>query len=157
MNQKNKALAFFNNGVNGTVILSQKKGEMTEIEVDLSGLPPNKLLGFHIHEFGDISQGCKSIGSHYNPRNKNHGSYIYTDEERHEGDLINNLYTGKGGKVKAKFKDPLVSLFPPYSVIGRAIAIHADMDDLGLGGNEGSKKSGNSGEMIACAIIGIKK
>lgn len=31
-------------------------------------------MGFHIHELGDLSNGCNSTGSHYNPLNKNHGN-----------------------------------------------------------------------------------
>jgi len=29
--------------------------------------------GFHIHTFGDLSNGCVSAGPHYNPFNTTHG------------------------------------------------------------------------------------
>ncbi|GBL73650.1 hypothetical protein AVEN_16075-1, partial [Araneus ventricosus] len=29
--------------------------------------------GFHVHTSGDMSNGCQSTGSHYNPKNANHG------------------------------------------------------------------------------------
>jgi Cu-Zn family superoxide dismutase len=35
--------------------------------------------------------------------------------------------------------------------------MHASVDDLGLGNNEESLKTGNSGERIAFAIIGHSK
>jgi Cu-Zn family superoxide dismutase len=40
------------------------------------------------------------------------------------------------------------------NIIGRGLIIHADTDDLGLGGNEASLKNGNAGKRIACAVIG---
>lgn len=33
----------------------------------VTGLKPNSLHGFHVHEKGDLSQGCVSTGGHYNP------------------------------------------------------------------------------------------
>jgi Cu-Zn family superoxide dismutase len=34
---------------------------------------------------------------------------------------------------------------------------HADVDDLGLGGHELSKTTGNAGGRIACGVIGLAK
>lgn len=50
----------------------------TEVEEDcvidgtIDGLKPGP-HGFHIHSSGDLSQGCDSIGDHYNPYNAPHG------------------------------------------------------------------------------------
>jgi len=37
------------------------------------------------------------------------------------------------------------------------VILHKDEDDLGLGANEDSLKTGNAGERIACGVIGLKK
>jgi Cu-Zn family superoxide dismutase len=37
------------------------------------------------------------------------------------------------------------------------VIIHADEDDCGQGANAESKKTGNAGKRIACAVIGYSK
>ena len=44
--------------------------------LDISGLTDG-LHGFHIHQYGDLSEGCKSGCSHFNPFNETHGDYIH--------------------------------------------------------------------------------
>ena len=51
--------------------------------------------------------------------------------------------------------DHLVKLIGPLSVIGRAVVVHADRDDLGKGGHELSLTTGNAGGRVACGVIGI--
>ena len=69
----------------------------TTIYINLSGpgLTKNGEHGFHIHEFGDLSDGCNSACAHYNPFGKSHGCPGNT--ERHVGDL-GNLKTDLYGK-----------------------------------------------------------
>ena len=55
-----------------------------------------------------------------------------------------------------KHSSEQLSLLLSYlSVIGRAIIVHEDPDDLGRGGDAESKKTGNAGARICCAVIGI--
>lgn len=123
------------------------------IKGEIKSLTPGH-HGFHVHEFGDLSDGCTSAGPHFNPFKKSHGAP--TDSERHVGDM-GNLIAGKDGVGKVDITDNLMSLSGDTSVIGRAIVVHADRDDLGKGGVELSKTTGNSGARVGCCIIGLAK
>lgn len=145
-------------GVEGVIKFHQcKKGTPTTVQIELKNLPPNVKRAIHIHEFGNISGGCMTAGAHYNPYNKVHGCIFINRNERHAGDLVNNIIPDKDGKVNLTYEDNLVSLFGENSVIGRTVVIHEKADDLGLGGNAESLKTGNAGGRVACAIIGIDK
>jgi hypothetical protein len=70
-----KAIVVFNvgtvgdGGVKGTLELSQKDASSpVHINGTLTGLKPKGLHGFHIHESGDIREGCKSARGHFNPK-----------------------------------------------------------------------------------------
>ncbi len=123
-----------------------------KIIYNINGLEDGK-HGFHVHEYGDLTDGCTSSCSHFNPYNKKHGGP--KSKERHVGDLGN--LTSKNNICKGSFFDHLISLNSKHicSIIGRAIVIHKDEDDLGKGNNEESLKTGNAGERLACGVIGL--
>merc|ERR1712071_92348 len=139
--------------VKGSVRLEQKGDEPVHVTGEIKGLKKGE-HGFHIHEYGDYTNGCTSAGSHFNPFGKNHGAPV--DLERHVGDL-GNVTAGDDGIAKIDLTDKLVKLNGPQSVIGRAFVVHADVDDLGKGGHELSLKTGNVGGRLACGVIGIAK
>lgn len=135
------AVVFFdgskaNHHVSGSIMFSQSKPHLpVKVEVDLVGFCPSSINAFHIHEYGDLRNGCISTGAHFNPTQTEHGSR-YTDS-RHAGDLINNLCADKDGNARVAFEDDLLSLYPaaPECIIGRSVVIHRYADDYGLKGH----------------------
>jgi len=122
------------------------------IDMDIRGLAKNRLHGFHIHEYGDMSEQCTSMCSHFNPFNQNHGGP--DSKERHLGDL-GNLVADSNGNAKYRITDKMIKLRGTKSnIIGRGLIIHADEDDLGLGGQPDSLTTGHAGARIACSVIG---
>ncbi|PNX75294.1 superoxide dismutase, partial [Trifolium pratense] len=143
-----KAVAVLGNSndVSGAISFSQEGNGPTTVTGNLSGLKPG-LHGFHIHALGDTTNGCLSTGPHFNPNGKEHGAP--EDEIRHAGDL-GNINVGDDGTVSFTITDYQIPLTGPNSIIGRAVVVHADPDDLGKGGHELSKSTGNAGGRIAC-------
>ncbi|KAL0323516.1 UNVERIFIED_CONTAM: Superoxide dismutase [Cu-Zn] 1 [Sesamum angustifolium] len=167
-------------GVSGTIYFTQEGDGPTSVTGNLSGLKPG-LHGFHVHALGDTTNGCLSTGPHFNPASKEHGAP--DDEVRHAGDLamsrlekmlmlllphleqhvlkhifvsLNSDTNGTAGTASFTIVDNQIPLSGPNSIVGRAVVVHADPDDLGRGGHELSKATGNAGGRVACGIIGLK-
>ena len=137
--------------ISGGIVLKQEPNKPTIIRGQIKGLKPGK-HGIHIHEFGDLSDGCDSAGGHYNPDGVDHGDLM----QGHVGDL-GNIVADEQGIARFKIVARRVDLSGDRSVVGRAMVIHADEDDLGLGGDEESLKTGNAGERLACGVIRLRK
>ena len=151
------AIAIFNSvHVKGEIKFHQcPKNDGCFIYITLDSLEPNTKKAIHIHEWGDERKGCDSLGSHWNPYGKTHGTIHIENMERHAGDLINNITPDSKGNFTYKYYDPLVNLRGDIdqSVIGRSIVIHNGIDDLGIGGTDESLKTGSAGTRMACAVI----
>lgn len=133
------------NDVHGTVTFT-KDGDEVMVHAELTGLTPGK-HGFHIHQYGDCSApDGTSAGGHYNPTNMKHGAP--SDTERHVGDL-GNVTAGEDGKATLDWRDPVIRLNGPMSIVGRGIIVHAGEDDLT------SQPTGDAGARVACGVIGI--
>ena len=133
-------------GIEGVVRMYELRSGTTLVQVIASGVPDGQ-HGLHVHQFGDRSNGCESMGSHYSRAPSRHGGR--RGAERHTGDLGNvrsvngNIYTMFVMQLRIK------------ELLGRGIVLHADPDDLGRGGAPESETTGNSGKRIACGVIAL--
>jgi Cu-Zn family superoxide dismutase len=137
--------------VQGIIKLKQEPGKPTIIRGLIKGLEPGE-HGFHIHEFGDLSDGCASAGGHYNPDDTDHGDI----DNGHVGDL-GNITANENGEARFKIVARRVDLSGDRSVVGRAVVVHSDRDDLGKGGDEESLKTGNAGDRLGCGVIRLRQ
>ncbi|GAA6068133.1 extracellular superoxide dismutase [Cu-Zn] [Tachysurus ichikawai] len=129
-------------------VLFKQTGPQEKLQVmfRLYGLPDyySKSRAIHIHQYGDLSDGCISTGGHYNPKEVNH--------PHHPGDFGN--FITRNGKIRRAVTSK-ATLYGGTSVLGRAVVIHEKEDDMGHGGDPGSLLHGNAGARLACCVIGI--
>lgn len=153
-------------GLNAVAVLNKNcvvffnqdtEDSMVDVYINFSDLPQNRTFAIHIHEYGDLRDGCHSLGGHWNPNKVNHGSFIFPQKPRHAGDLINNIFTDDYGRFEFSYMDPLLTLYGNESIIGRSVVVHDGEDDLGLGGTQESLTTGNAGGRMMCGIIGRSK
>ena len=146
-------LAPNDNGVAGVVHFTQEE-DTVHIDYDITGLTDGE-HGFHIHTYGDLTDGCDSACSHFNPDNTEHGGL--DSKIRHLGDLGN--ISSEKGVSKGRLSTDTLSLKSGKrnSIVGRMIIVHADRDDLGKGGDAESLKTGNAGKRVGCGVIGLAK
>jgi Cu-Zn family superoxide dismutase len=135
------------NSVSGTVTFTRFQTGV-KIVADVSGLTPG-LHGFHVHEFGDCSASdAASAGGHFNPTQTHHGAPDMPF--RHVGDL-GNLVADASGKAHYERVDTMIALDGGNSVIGHAMIVHENVDDLK------TQPTGNAGGRVACGVIGVAK
>jgi len=136
------------NNVKGTVTFTENQGK-TRIVANVTGLTPGK-HGFHVHEKGDCSApDASSAGGHFNPGGHKHGSP--DAPEHHAGDLGNIEADSKGRAHLDQTVDFLTVADGPNAVVGRAVIVHSQEDDLQ------TQPTGNAGARVACGVIEKKK
>lgn len=121
--------------IKGHIHFKQQEGEISEYLVDLvdfsgSGI---QFRGFHVHEFGDTTDGCKNAGAHFDPHE--HGSPI--------GDLENLKVKNGKGRLHTHVKSG-AALSGENSIIGRSLVLHENADDSSTG----------AGARVACCVVG---
>jgi Cu-Zn family superoxide dismutase len=124
----------------------EQVGDKVRVVVFAQNLPPEREVGFHIHEAGDCSSGDgMSAKGHFNPFGKPHGNP--QSGERHAGDLP-VLKAAKNGRAKLDVTVEGISIGQgPGNIVGRGLIIHADPDDYK------TQPTGNAGARIACGVI----
>ena len=138
----------------GIVLFTATEGGV-RVVADVTGLAPGK-HGFHIHEFGDISDSAKAMatGGHYDPEGTHHHALVDAGQPdsmpHHAGDM-GNLVADSAGKAHLEIMLQGVSLMGPANpIVGRAVIIHAKADD-------GGQPVGNAGGRVGQGVIGIAK
>lgn len=135
------------NNVSGIITFTRTDSGI-KVVADLKGLSKGR-HGFHIHECGDCSASDgASAGSHFNPTGKPHGGP--RDIYRHTGDM-GNIEADNSGRAHLEYVDSTISFEGANSIIGRAVIVHKNEDDLK------SQPAGNAGARLACGVIGIAK
>lgn len=117
------------------------------IRIEVTGLPEDSWVAFHVHETGscDHTTGHESAGGHFNPGSKEHGYKAANGP--HAGDMPNQ-YVPADGVLRAEVFNPAVTLAEGDTGIrGRALMVHAAADDYE------SQPSGDAGDRLACAVI----
>lgn len=133
------------NDVRGSLRFYEDDGSL-RIEGRLEGLQPGA-HGFHIHEKGDCSApDAESAGGHFSVGEVPHGSPGDPAEQHHLGDL-GNVIASEDGSVEINIEDSELGLTGESSVIGKAVVLHSNRDDLE------SQPSGDAGSRIGCGEI----
>ena len=130
--------------VQGSLEFSQVRG-IVSVNGTITGLKPNAAHAFHVHEKGDCSKpDFTSAGGHYNPTSQPHGAW--DGPHHHVGDMP-QLMADANGTAKVSFNSESLQLTGPNSIIGKAVIIHRDRDDVN------AQPVGNAGPRLACGVI----
>jgi Cu-Zn family superoxide dismutase len=132
---------------NGSAELSSPASGGVFIKIEVTGLPADQWIAFHVHETGncDHTTGHESAGGHFNPGGREHGYMAASGP--HAGDMPNQ-YVPADGTLRAEVFNPAVTLAEGDTGIrGRALMIHAKGDDYS------TQPSGDAGDRLACAVI----
>ena len=130
--------------VQGTLNFSEVRG-IVSVNGTITGLTPNARHAFHVHEKGDCSKpDFTSAGSHYNPTQQPHGAW--DGAKHHVGDMPQLMSDAKG-TATVSFNSDSMRLRGPETIIGKAVIVHRDPDDVN------AQPVGNAGPRLACGVI----
>ena len=128
----------------------EQSGDSLRVRVEATAMSPGA-YGAHIHAAGRCEPPAfATAGAHWNPIGTLHGKD--NPKGMHKGDLP-NLLVGTDGRGSFEYTIPnaVLSGMSPNKLIdedGASVVIHAKPDDYR------TDPSGNSGERIACGVLG---
>ncbi len=140
------------NNVSGEVTFTQEAG-MVRVQGTLTGLAPGG-HGFHVHENGACGPGEDgtpggAAGGHWAPQGSPHGAPDSDAVNRHVGDM-GNITAGQDGMATIQHTDNVLTLEGANSIVGKAVVVHANADDLT------SQPSGDAGGRVACGVVEMR-
>uniref|UniRef100_A0A7E4UZX4 Superoxide dismutase n=1 Tax=Panagrellus redivivus TaxID=6233 RepID=A0A7E4UZX4_PANRE len=124
-------------------------GAPTQINGTFKNLPEEDEFGIKILQYGNMTNGCLSMGEEFNPERfkKRYGP-------NHPNHWVGTLGNVKNQKYE-NTRNHKVSLFGHRSVIGRGVVLYENRDDGGVFSTFESQSNGNVGRPVACGIIGL--
>jgi Cu-Zn family superoxide dismutase len=123
----------------------------------LTGLTPGE-HGFHVHENGDCGPADTpddedtdpnpggAAGGHFNPTASPHGAPGTSMTGRHAGDF-GNVVADAEGRAEGIVIDSVLTFEGPTTVLGHAVIVHENADDLE------TQPGGASGARLACGVV----
>ena len=113
--------------VYGTIHFAQMIGvDQMKVTGELRGLPVDRKLAIHVHEFGDLTNGPSSTGARFKPEGR--GTSPSNDSIVHRIHAA-PLHINPDGHAKIDCVDPSLTLFGPSSIIGRSVVLTDEKDD----------------------------
>jgi superoxide dismutase, Cu-Zn family len=114
----------------------------------ISGLAPNSVHGFHIHEFGDLTKDDgTAAGGHFNPTHQVHGG---PGSGPHMAGDLGNVKADDSGTATVDLTSPDISIADgANAIVGRSVVVHTSEDDL--------TPKANPGARIGIGVIGYAK
>lgn len=140
-------------GIAGHVVFRQtRSGILPTVQViaEVSGLEPNSVHGFHIHENGTCEPDFNAAGGHYDP-GPNSNSAADANHPFHMGDMPNLRADGHGVARFKHITSRITIAEGPLSVFdanGSAVIVHTN-EDQGTTGVPG----GAGGPRLACGVV----
>jgi Cu-Zn family superoxide dismutase len=140
-------------GVAGSATFVERDGTTT-VRIEARNVSPGA-HGVHVHEVGDCSApDGASAGDHFSPGGGAHGGHDDHAHHHHHGGSgghagdLGNLEADAQGRGVLEVESTTLTVQPgTYSVVGRAVIIHEQRDDLM------TQPGGASGARIGCGII----
>jgi Cu-Zn family superoxide dismutase len=145
-----------NNTIQGVINFAQMIGmNQMKITGDIQGLPIDRKLALHVHEYGDLTNGPTSTGGRFNPDKK--VSNTSKDQTYYANGELSNLQINSEGHTKIDVIDKRLTLFGPSSIIGRSVVIIDEKEeDILRIETEDTKGSITTGtNRLVAGVIGI--